>query len=179
MFLPRGEASESLEMIRHTFFWSKSLRPSWKISPWVISLCLGLLGENSHIYQVLKVFKCFPVKEAVRTLRVLPSLHQHLPMGQEPISDQSGAVRPCPSNAIGVRVSSSFSGPVSSCSWLGWPLALVHSLVCWGLPMDPVTNPWLCPLRQPWWDCTVEEGWDCAGSCLTPQPQQCRSGQIL
>lgn len=142
----------------------------------MISSCLGLLGENYHMYQlyeVTKFFKYFPIKEAVRSLRAL-----------------TGPAKPPPTHVQGpgapLQLSLGLSDLFPEMPWewnlllslwpcvlllldgsLGWSLALFHAWVCWGLPMNPAGTG------------TTEEEWDCVVSCSFPQPQLCSSIQVL
>lgn len=54
---------------------------------------------------------------------------------RSPISIQPEAVRPYPSAVVGEPLYNPVSEPISFCFWM------VHGLVFWGLPMDPITNP--------------------------------------
>lgn len=153
-----------------------SSHPSWKISSQMSSSWLGLLGENYHMYQmyqVLKFFKYFSIKEAVRSLRALywsnPASTHPCPWPRSSTSAQPGAVRPFPNKAIGVKSPTLSLTPCPSApGWMPW--------------MIPGPAPCLGVLgaaNRPCGTGTTEEEWDSVGSCSAPQPQQCRSIQIL
>lgn len=140
----------------------------------MVSSCLGLLGENYHmyqVYQVIKVLKYFPLKEVVGSLRALTG------PAQPPPTPAHGLGAPL---QLSLGLSDLF--PTMPQEWnlplflwlhalllldgsLGWSLALLHALVCWGLPRAPAG--------------TTEEEWDSVSSCSSPQPQLCRSIQVL
>lgn len=165
MFLSRKESSESLEMNRNTGFLVYTPYSWWKISSWLISSCLGLLGHDYHMNLIIKVFKYFPIKDFSEDTTHSGSLNPLFPMPRSLSSVLPGTgclalavLQENCSTAVSLSPPPSARGRLMTCCFGGCQWTMLSAL-----PL---------PLPQPQWNCTTKES-------LTQQSQWVTSTCIL